>query len=225
MTGASRGIGRVVAAELARSGRRVLCTARSSDGLAVTADAIRSNGGDVVTVPCDLRDEAAVAALAEVAASELGAIDVLVNNAGINRVRPIADMSLGDWNDVLATNLTATFLVTRACLDLVAARRGVIVNVASVGGLPGVEKFPGFGAYSASKYGVIGFTEVLAIEARERGVRAHAICPGSTATEVLADTLPDAPRALDPVEVARTVLWLAGEAPLASTGSTITLWP
>jgi 3-oxoacyl-[acyl-carrier protein] reductase len=225
VTGAGRGIGRAIAEELALRGARVAVCARSAEQLDATADAIRALGGAASSYPLDVRVEEQVESTVRRVVGDLGGLDILVNNAGTNRVERVERMARGDWDDVLATNLTGPFLVARAALDHLAARSGVIVNVSSVGGRPGVEKFEGMSAYVASKYGLMGFTEVLALEARRRDVRVYAVCPGSVATRMLAETIPDAAETLLPEDVARAVAWLVTGSPLVASGTVVDLTP
>ena len=225
VTGAGRGIGRAVARELADRGLHVVAVGRGKGPLDDTVREIRSRGGSADARPLDVADETAVTELVAWIGSSLGGLDVLVNNAGINVVAPLTELGLEDWDRVLRTNLTGPFLLSRACWPLLERRAGAIVNVSSVGGRPGVPKFPGFAAYAASKYGLLGLTEILALEGRPRGIRVYGACPASVRTELLAATLPGEERALEVEEVARTIAWLALEGSLAASGSVVDLWP
>jgi len=172
-----------------------------------------------------VRSEEEIQATVDAIVADWGGLDILVNNAGTNRVERVEKLARADWDEVLATNLSGPFLLAKTALGPLAARSGVIVNVASVGGRPGVEKFEGMAAYVASKYGLMGFTEVLALEARRRDVRVYAVCPGSVATRMLRETLPDATEMLLPEDVARAVAWLVTGSPLVASGTVVDLTP
>ncbi len=223
VTGAGRGIGRAIAEELALRGAHVACCARTRHQLDETVNAIRALGGAATSHVVDVRREDEIAALVSEVVTTRGGLDIVVNNAGTNHLQRIERLDFGAWNDVLSTNLSGPFLLARAALEHLAARSGVIVNVSSVGGRPGVEKFEGMAAYVASKYGLLGFTEVLALEARRKDVRVYAVCPGSVATQMLAETIPDATDVLRPEDVARAVAWLVTGSPLVASGTVVDL--
>ncbi len=225
VTGAGRGIGRATAEELAMRGARVACAARSADQLEAAVSAIAELGGDARAYVLDVRSEEQVEAVVGRIASDLGGLDIVVNNAGVNALERVEKLALAQWSDVLATNLTGAFLVSRAALPHLARRSGVIVNVSSVGGRPGFEKFEGMAAYVASKSGLLGFTEVLALEARRLDVRVYGVCPGSVATRMLAESIPDAVDVMVPDDVARAIAWLVTGSPLVASGSVIELTP
>jgi 3-oxoacyl-[acyl-carrier protein] reductase len=192
VTGSSSGIGKALVEALAARGARVAHCSR------------RGTGGGIV---CDVRDEAQVAAFAERVHRDLGTPTIVVNNAGIGKFAPVAEMSVEMWDAVIDTNLRSMFLVTRAFLPaMLATGRGTIVNIASSAGRNGRE---GGGAYSASKHGVLGFSKSLMLEVRSRNVRVLAVCPGSVDTEFWLspgiDAIP-ADRMLKPEDVAQIVL-------------------
>ena len=201
VTGASRGIGRAIALMLAEKGYNLILTARNKEKLEETAALCEKFG-----VPCELR----IADIAEETDiinlfSDIKHLDLLVNNAGIGIFDHIENIKLDDWNKVLSTNLTGTFLCTREAFKIMKQQRsGTIINIASVVGIKG---YPNQGAYSASKHGVVGLTKVLAEEGREHGIRAHVICPGGVATEMVLDARPDIPadELIAPEDVANLV--------------------
>lgn len=179
VTGGGRGIGAEVARELAARGARVVVSARSVDQLEAVAAEL---GDGVSAVACDVADPAAIEALREEATARLGAVDVLVNNAGIASSAPVKRQSLEEWNRLIAVNATGTFLCTQAFLPAMVERGwGRVINVASVAGKMGGAYI---GAYSASKHAVVGFTRSLAQEVATTGVTANAICPGYVDTEM-----------------------------------------
>jgi 3-oxoacyl-[acyl-carrier protein] reductase len=183
VTGASRGIGRAVAEELARGGAEVLVGYRGgADEAQEVAEAI---GG--TALQADVSDAAEAARLI----GEAGDLDILVNNAGVTRDGLIARMSDDDWRTVLDTNLSSVFYTCRAAARPMMKRRGgAIVNLSSVVGVHGN---PGQTNYAASKAGIIGFTKSLARELGSRGVRANVVAPGYVKTQ-LTDVLPDEAR-------------------------------
>ncbi len=184
VTGGSRGIGAAISRELARAGARVAVNYRSDKD---TAEAIAAEIGGIA-VQADVASAEEAAELVNQVESELGPLDVLVNNAGITRDTLIARMSEEDWEDVLATNLGGVFNTCRAVArGMLKRRAGAIVNVSSVVGVRGN---PGQVNYAASKAGIIGFTKALARELGNRGVRANVVAPGYIDTE-LTRVLPD----------------------------------
>ena len=179
VTGGGRGIGAEVARELAARGARVVVSARSVDQLEAVAAEL---GDGVSAVACDVADPAAIEALREEATARLGAVDVLVNNAGIASSAPVKRQSLEEWNRLIAVNTTGTFLCTQAFLPAMVERGwGRVINVASVAGKMGGAYI---GAYAASKHAVVGFTRSLAQEVATTGVTANAVCPGYVDTEM-----------------------------------------
>jgi NAD(P)-dependent dehydrogenase (short-subunit alcohol dehydrogenase family) len=185
VTGGSKGIGRATALALAREGRRIVLAARGAEELAHVADELRAQGADAVALPCDVRDEAQVRQLVARAAEPAGRIDVLVNSAGGAQIAPIAELSPEEWRRALDTLLSGVFLVCQAAMPYL-PQGGLIVNVASVAAR---QAFPGWGAYSAAKAGLLAFTNVLREELRERGVRVTSVLPAATDTP-LWDALP-----------------------------------
>jgi 3-oxoacyl-[acyl-carrier protein] reductase len=206
VTGASRGIGRAVADGLRAAGARVAgCALHADDAAGVDA--------------CDVRRPEDVARFARAVEGRLGAPDFLINNAGIVVRARLDEISVEDWDAVVDANLKGTFLVTRAFLPGMRARRsGRIVNVASISGRQGTA---GLSAYCAAKHGVVGLTRALAEEVRADGIPVNAVCPGSVATDMLRVGMPGAEAKMSPEDVASVVLYLLGTAPSAMTGSCV----
>ncbi len=191
ITGASRGIGLAIAEALARQGCSLAITARNTKELTAAARRLSRHGTKVLALPCDVRDESAVAAIYRRVKTAFRRLDILVNNAGISHAMAETDKLLvSAWRDVLDTNLTGMFLCTRAALPLMRSG-GTIVNNLS-GAAHAV--FPGQSAYCASKHGALGFTGCLREEVRPRGIRVIALLPGPTDTEIWKQFWPDAPR-------------------------------
>jgi NAD(P)-dependent dehydrogenase (short-subunit alcohol dehydrogenase family) len=180
VTGAGRGIGRVVATTLAERG--CVVAINDLDEPSATLEEIEAAGGQALAVPGDVSDESVVRGMAERVVAEFGRLDVLVNNAGISTIVPAERTTLADWNRTLAVNLTGPFLTCREFgRVMLESGSGSIVNVASVAGLLGVADRA---AYNASKHGLIGLTRTLAAEWGGRGVRVNAVCPGWVKTEM-----------------------------------------
>ena len=196
VTGGGKGIGRVLAERLAGLGYNVVVAARNSDEIEAVAECCRQQGVKALAVRTDVTDEASVRHLFEETAKHFGCPDLLVNNAGMGVFKQLVETSLDEWNCVMETNLTGAFLCAREAFRLMKSRPegGTIINIASVVGIKG---YPNQGAYSASKHGMVGLTKVLAEEGREFRIRAHVICPGGVATEMVRQSRPD----LNPAEI------------------------
>lgn len=177
VTGGSRGIGRAIAKALVGSGFRVVITGRTPGDLEEAAAAL---GEGARAIRCDVRDPVACSAMVEETIQTFGRLDLLVNNAGIGIYKPVAEMSGEEWRSVIETNLNGVFYCTHAALPhLRDAGESWVINI---GSLAGKNAFPGGGAYNASKFGLVGFTEALMQEVRHDGVRVSSIMPGSVAT-------------------------------------------
>ena len=181
VTGASRGIGRAVARELATTGARVLAGARDQHADAVAAE-ITAGGGTAHAVSVDVMDAASVRRMIGTALDRFGRVDILVNNAGIARDQLLVRMKRDEWDAVLATNLTAAFTCAQAALrPMLKQRFGRIINISSVVGQMGNA---GQANYAASKAGVIGMTKSLAREVASRGITVNVVAPGMIDTEM-----------------------------------------
>jgi len=219
VTGASRGIGRATAIALARRGVSVALAARSREALAAVEQEIRKLGGRALPIPTDVSDEAAVAAMVEKSARELGPIDLLVNNAGTLERAPVVEIDSAAWDRMLDVNLKGAFLCTRAVVPSMIERgRGRIVNVSSISGKLGT---PLLTAYCASKWGLLGFSLAAAEELKPKGIQVFSVCPGSVNTVMLQQGLPGAAPNMDPEDVASVIVYLGTEAPDAMTGAAV----
>ena len=202
ITGGNRGIGLAIARALTSEGCRLVITGRNQSNL---KNAAKTLGGKVVPTVCDVRDSDAVEALFSAVRNRFRRLDILINNAGVAHANlTVAKLPLETWREVIDTNLTGMFLVTRAALPLM-KRGGAIVNNLSIAAK---RVFPGSSAYNASKHGALGFTDTLREELRHRGIRVIALMPGATDTAIWNTFWPKAPRKkmLSPATVAQTVV-------------------
>ena len=184
VTGASQGIGRACAVALALAGARVALAARNEAKLNEAAAEIAGAGGSAAVFALDIASEDSIRACAKAAIAHFGSVEILVNNAGITRDTLTLRMKRADWDDVLHTNLTGTFLMTQALLSpMLKARWGRIINISSVVGETGQA---GQANYAASKAGLIGLTKSLARELASRNITANAIAPGYIETAMTA---------------------------------------
>ncbi len=184
VTGASQGIGRACALELARAGATVALAARNEAKLAEAAAEIEAAGGKAAVFALDVASEDSIKSGAKAVLEKLGKVEILVNNAGITRDGLVLRMKRPDWDDVLGTNLTGAFLLTQALLSQMLRNRwGRIVNITSVVGRTGQA---GQVNYAASKAGMIGMTRALAREVGSRGITVNAVAPGYIETPMTA---------------------------------------
>ena len=206
VTGASSGIGKRTAELLASRGARVTIMARS-------AETLRAIAGDaMLAVPGDVSDPADVERLFSQTESRFGKCDVLVNNAGMIDPAPLVEITLDRWRRMFAVNVESMFLMCRRALpSMLESGRGAIVNVASISGVVGPEKFPGWVSYCASKGAVISMTEALAVEVKARGVRVNCVSPGAVDTPMWAEASGGAPASMTADEVAEAILFLASD--------------
>ena len=226
VTGASRGLGKAIATQLAADGHHVVLVARSADAIEAVAADITSSGGSVACHPCDLSDDAAVDALLEDVVESCGRLDILVNNAGIKRDGLILRMSDEDFDAVITTNLRAAFRLCRAAArPMMRGRWGRMINIGSVVGVMGN---PGQANYAAAKAGLIGMTKSIGKELGGKGITANVVAPGFIGTD-MTDALPEQlvkeavaklplKRLGLPEEIANAVSFLASEKAAYITG-------
>ena len=189
VTGASRGIGRAIALELASQGAKVVVNYSGSEQKALDVVAeIVENGGEAIAVQANISDNDSVQALMKKAIDTYGSLDILVNNAGITRDNLLMRMKEDEWDDVINTNLKGVFLCTKAVTrQMMKQRAGRIINISSIVGVAGN---PGQANYVAAKAGVIGLTKTTAQELASRNILVNAIAPGFITTE-MTDGLPE----------------------------------
>jgi len=226
VTGASQGIGRACALELARHGATVALAARNQSKLAEVAAEIQAAGGQAAAFALDVSSEDSIRAGAKAVLNQYGKVEILVNNAGITRDDLAMKMKRADWDDVLATNLTGAFLLTQAILrPMLKNRWGRIVNITSVVGRTGQT---GQANYAASKAGLIGLTRSLARELASRAITVNAVAPGyieTAMTHALPEELRNQMLASIPLaragtdqDIANAVAFLASDAASYITG-------
>lgn len=230
VTGGSRGIGRAIAVSLAAEGAKVaVIYAGNAAAAEETLSLIKEQGGEAVAMQCDVADDAAVSDMINAVKEQFGSVDILVNNAGITRDGLLMRMKEGDWQAVLATNLTGVFHCTKAVTKLMMKQRsGAIINITSVVGQTGNA---GQANYAAAKAGMIGFTKSVAKELASRGIRVNAVAPGCIDTDMTAvlsdavkeDMLKSIPlgRVAQPEEVAKAVVFLASDNASYITGQVL----
>ena len=207
VTGASKGIGRQTALDLAKAGADVAIAARSKDLLDTLAAEIEETGRKAFVFVGDMSVEEDIRAFIRQTADTFGRIDILVNNAGIGYFQPVAEMSTRDWDEMFNLNVRGLFIATREALPyLRKAGEAAIINVAS---LAGKNAFVNGGGYAATKHAVLGFSRCLMLEERKNGIRVLAICPGSVTTN-FADHQPgllaSEKKALKPSDISGTIL-------------------
>ena len=213
VTGASQGIGAATAQVLAEQGAHVAIVARSADLLQLVAEELRHLGGNVTPLVADIADPAAVTQIFAQVAATLGPCDILINAAGQVENVPFIDMDLAAWDRVMNTNLRGLMLCCQGAFRQMATHGGgTIVNFSSLAGVKNVEKFPGLSAYVASKFGVAGLSEALAVEGKPMGIRVLAVSPGAVATPMLQRAAPHLRPGMTALDLAHIVAFLVSDA-------------
>ena len=222
VTGASRGIGRAIAAAYAQNGASVFACGRNADDLGVALREIRHAGGVIDGVAGDVSRAHDVESIVGKTVQRFGTIDVLVNNASILGPRePIAKYPLAAWDEVMQINLTGVFLITRAVLPIMLeGKSGSIINVTSGVGRRGKARW---GAYAVSKAGLEGLTQVLADEVNQAGIRVNSVNPAATRTQMRAQAYPaeDSLVLPTPDEITPVFVYLASDASAGVTGQAL----
>ncbi|ALN86707.1 3-oxoacyl-[acyl-carrier-protein] reductase [Lysobacter capsici] len=227
VTGASRGIGAAIADELAAQGATVVGTATSEAGAQAIGERLAAHGGHGRVV--DVASAASIEALIDGVSKDIGAISILVNNAGITRDNLLMRMKDEDWQAILDTNLSSVYRTSKAVMRaMMKARKGRIINVASVVGVTGNA---GQANYAAAKAGVIAFSKSMAREIGSRGVTVNVVAPGFIDTDMTRDLPEDAKKAMfeqialgrfgEPADIARAVAFLASPGAAYITGETL----
>jgi NAD(P)-dependent dehydrogenase (short-subunit alcohol dehydrogenase family) len=234
VTGARRGLGRTHALTLAQAGARVVVSDISLEDCEKVAQEIEKEGGEALAVECDISKKEEVDEMVKKTVEKFGKVDILVNNAGICPFKPFLELTEEDWDKVLDVNLKGYFLCTQsAAKEMAKQKSGVIINIASVAmGQQGVG-FPNIVHYCASKGGIVGMTEALALELAPYNIRVNAIAPGLIETPMI-DSIKSDPKSMEgllarvpmkrvgqPQEVSNLVLFLASDESSYITGSTV----
>ena len=230
VTGASRGIGREIALELARQGADVIVNYAGSEAKAYeVVEEIKGLGREAIAIQCDVSNNESVTDMVKATIDHFGKIDILVNNAGITRDNLLMRMKENEWDDVMNINLKGVFLCTKAVTrQMMKQRSGRIINISSVVGVSGN---PGQANYVAAKAGVIGLTKTSAKELASRGITVNAIAPGFITTEMTDQLTEDIQNEMlkmiplaqfgEPKDIAHSVVFLASDDSRYITGQTI----
>jgi NAD(P)-dependent dehydrogenase (short-subunit alcohol dehydrogenase family) len=239
VTGASRGLGFSMAQLFAAEGARVVCAAlkKDMDRLEMLAADIKRSGGEAMAACCDISVIGDLRLLVEKTVDRFGAIDGLVNNAGVNFVKPFVDVTEGEWDLVLSVDLRGTFFLTQLCVRQMLRQspiRGSIVQIASV---HTHASLAGASPYDAAKCGVVGFSKAAAVELAPHGIRVNVVSPGLCRTEIWKDIVAAAPnekecldywkanipagKLIEPHEIARCCLFLLSDEASCVTGANI----
>ena len=236
ITGARRGMGRTHALALSKAEAKVVVSDISLEDCEKVVDEIEKAGGEALAIKCDISNKKEVDEMVEKTIAKWGKIDILVNNAGIAQFVPFLEMSEQDWDKTLDINLKGYFLCAQACAkEMSKQKSGVIVNIASVAmGQQGVG-FPNIVHYCASKGGIAGMTEAMALELAPHNIRVNTISPGMIETPMI-DSIKSDPKAMQgllarvpmrrvgkPEEVSNLVLFLASDASSYMTGSVVVI--
>lgn len=236
ITGARRGIGKSHALTLAKAGAKVVVSDVSEEECQKVVEEIKKNGGEAIAIKCDVTKKEEVDNMVKAAVDKWGKVDILVNNAGICQFKPFLELTEEEWDRTLDINLKGYFLCAQAVAkEMVKQKSGVIVNIASVAmGQVGVG-FPTLAHYCASKGGIVGMTEALAVELAPYNIRVNAISPGMIETPMI-DPVKQDPKMMEailarvplhrvgkPEEVSNLVLFLASDASSYMTGSTVVI--
>lgn len=177
ITGGTKGIGFGIAKVLVEQGVSVFITSRSSKDVQVAVDRLNAIGADLADgVECDVRDENALALAFSKAKNKFGAVSIAVANAGVGKFASIESLSKSDWDQVIDINVTGVFNTTQAALPQLEESKGILITIAS---LAGTNFFKGGAAYNASKFAVVGFTQAVMLDVRDKGIRVSTIMPGS----------------------------------------------
>jgi NADP-dependent 3-hydroxy acid dehydrogenase YdfG len=207
VTGAGRGIGKAIAVSLAQAGCRVVLAARTGEQIEAVQKEILSRGGEALAIPTDLTVDEDIRRLVEESQAKWGAVDILINNAGWGKRAPVVTASLTDWDQTFRLNLRTPMVLAKALLpNMIAKREGAVINIGSVSGKTGEANGA---AYSATKFGLIGFTQSLYEEVREHNIKVAVILPGFVDTPLIPPNRQlDRSKMIQADDIAQTVLFV-----------------
>ncbi|MBS3968624.1 MAG: SDR family oxidoreductase [Clostridia bacterium] len=220
VTGAGRGLGKEIARQFALQGACVTLVSRTEKEIKLNAEEIISAGGRAIACAADISQEDDVKGMVKATLDAFGTVDVLVNNAAVHKAIPVSELSLDDWNYQISVNLTGTFLCSREVLPtMLSKKHGKIINISSSAAR---YYFPGFGAYAASKGGIVSFGHTLSEEVKGHGINVNSIYLGLTNTEYTRSRMNvDFDDIMQPDEVAKVVMFLASDEAAPITGAAI----
>ncbi len=221
ITGGGRGIGRAMALTFAKEGAHIAVVARTESEIESVVREVMNLGVRAIAIKTDVSDEDQVEAMAQKAMEEFGRIDILVNSAGVAKHAHIQEIDTDVWDLTMNVNLRGTMLCTRAVYKhMMKQKSGYIINISSGAGKHGGSRY---GTYSTSKFGVIGFTQSLAAEGREHGIKASVICPGPVATRMRAGNHPgeDPTKIMQSQDIADVALFLVTQPRRAYIGEVV----
>lgn len=215
VTGGGRGIGAKTATMLAEEGAKVVVVSRTASELSTVVESFDHDkfSGEMVAVTADVSIEEDVAKLFSFTKEKFGLCDILVNNAAIIKVEDFERVTVESWDQTMAVNVRGVFLCCKQAFTHMqnSESGGSIVNLSSLGGLQGTEKFKGFTSYSVSKFAMVGLTETLAVEGKPYHIRVNCVAPGAVDTKMLQQAAPFLKTDTTPEDVAKTILFLADE--------------
>jgi len=236
ITGAGRGLGVSMAEECAREGARVVLAARSQKSLDAVAEKIRAAGGQAISVVTDVSQPDQLENLVRLAVDRFGAIHGLINNAGVNYVKPFLDVDLAEWRRVLDVDLTGSFLLTQLCARQM-VRQGTGGSIVQIASVHTHASLAGAAPYDAAKHGMVGFSKAAAVELAPLGIRVNVLSPGLCETEIWKDIVSAAPsekecrdywnanipgtRLIAPEEIAKCCVFLLSEDSSCVTGANV----
>lgn len=221
ITGGGRGIGRAIALTFAKQGAHIAVVARTESEIEAVARQIGDLGARAIAIRTDVSQENQVEAMVQKVMDEFGRIDILVNNAGFAKHMPIQEIQTDTWDLTMNVNLRGIMLCTRAVFkNMMKQRSGYIINISSGAGKHGSARYS---TYSASKFGVMGFTQSLAAEGRQYGIKASVICPGPVATRMRAGNHPgeDPAKLMKSQDIADVALFLVTQPKRAYIGEVV----
>ncbi len=224
VTGSGRGIGEATARLFAEQGAHVIISSRTQAEIDAVAKSIQEKGFKATAITCDVSDAKQVESLFSKIAKEIGSVDVLVNNAAAFIAKPIDEMTVEEWDHLMEANVRSLFLCSKeATKQMKPKKSGAIVNISSLAGVVGVQKFPGSSCYCATKGAVTLFTEALAAELKPEGIKVNSVSPGGVDTKMFREGLPHLQPEMVPEEIAEAVVFMASEKANRAIGVNLTV--